>query len=98
MQKQSNTPNYSPGELALSPTVDTALIAAISNHTVSAGVTEVQKCSVITHQCNSNCMEIDESPTMKKKKKESGFSKADVMISSGTFILYITIFKSNIAS
>ena len=97
MQKQSNTLNNSSGEIAISPTVDTAVFAAISNHAAIAGVTKVQKKFIVErYQCNSNCRETDESPTRKKKK--FSFSKADVKACGGTFIFYITIFKSNKAS
>lgn len=55
MQKQSNTLNNSPGEIAVSPTVDTAVFAAVSNHTAIAGVMKVQKKFIIEkYQCNSN--------------------------------------------
>lgn len=75
LQKQSNTLNNSPGEIAVSPTVDTAVFAAVSNHTAIAGVMKVQKKFIIEkYQCNSNWREIDETPT-RKKKIHSAFLK-----------------------
>lgn len=98
MQKQSNTLNNSPGEIAVSPTVDTAVFAAVSNHTAIAGVMKVQKKFIIEkYQCNSNWREIDETPTRKKKNTFS-FSKADVKACGGAFVFYVTIFKPNKAS
>lgn len=99
LQKQSNTRGNSPGETAASPTVDTAVSAALSNHTATAGGTKTQKKPIVKiYQCNSNCRETDESPTRNKKKNQFCFSKADVKACGGAFKFYITIFKPNKAS
>lgn len=94
-QKQSTSLNHSPGEAAVSLTVDTAVLAAVRIHTATAGVRRAQqKFSVEIYQCNSNRRERDESPT---RKKISSFLKLLFKFAE-VWLFLITILKSNKAS